>query len=340
MARTAPHAFSASREHALRISNVRQSDRCEAATQELVEQLCKDKDTAAHLRETRKGNGDWLRDPSLAEGRCTSREVAANCRLRLRAQHKALAHGMKCSGCGKTLAADALAAHVVGCSRIHGFNVSSRHAHFKTVLASILQDAGVPFDRAEPREYKSSICPGCGGKFATDAGRAHFATCTDLSPLQKKAGPEAARRTGPDGRCTIDGVTYVYDVTVVSSTAPSYIGEKEGHALRLRETEKHKLYSAAAAANGHTLIVLGATALGQLSATTIGFLKQVCATSHGRITLDTARSRLTTAIAMSTGRVLSDAESRLGVIHRTTSPQIALTSGRGDVEAAAATVRT
>ena len=224
-----------------------------------------------------------------------------------------------CPGCNISLTPAEFAPHTAGCARIHGFNASSRHANVKVVLASVLLDGGIPYERTEPREWKSIVCPGCREKLpATDpkAANLHIQQCATTTTEQKAAGADRARKTGPDGAATMGGKRHVYDVTVSSTTAPSF-KPKEGIARRI--AEKEKLYGEQIAAQGDVFVVFAASAFGSLDTTAVKFMKQICST-HDRLERYEAFARVATAITLSTGKVIREAERLAGVIHRVTAP--------------------
>lgn len=313
---TAPDAYAASFETAMGISNVTQANRSLATNIALQKQLADETpEMAAHLAETSKaGTATWMADGGAT--RFSPQAYGAALRHRLRAPHRSLPERMTCPGCLFSCDGQSFSAHVVGCARLRGHNASSRHATVKRTIEGILRTAAVPSDGTEPREYGADCCPGCHLQLDADTTRAHIATCASITPKQRAAGTATARRTGPDGRCYLGGAPVVYDVTVVSPTAPSYIRERPDTAMARRVQDKNKAYGDAVAAAGEEFVVFGATAFGHLSSTSSQLISRIVANSP-TVSRKEACWSLSTCIALETGQVLIAAERRLGVIHAT-----------------------
>jgi hypothetical protein len=324
MARTAKHAYDASREKAMNISRVSQKDRVLAENELLVTMLSKDKAVAAHLKSTSEaGTAPWLIDVSADENACAS-HFAAAARVRLRKAHRTLGARITCSGCKMVMDACEFHEHSGGCARLHGHNASSRHAAVKDEVDGIFHDARINFDVKEPREYQCVVCPGCHARLKHEAAKAHFDSCTEINSQQRTAGVPNARLTGPDGRCYIKKSKYVYDVTVISPTCKSYRDKPSGEGIKRRSNEKHRLYDDQVEAHGETLVILGATMFGHLSDESMNFLGHVCKNPGSSITVDEAAKRLSVCIALSTGRIIHDAEQRAGAIHRQQANETAI----------------
>ena len=90
------------------------------------------------------------------------------------------------------------------------------------------------------------------------------------------------------------------------------------HGFR-RIAEKEKLYGEQIAAKGDVFVVFAASAFGSLDTTAVKFMKQICST-HDRLERYEAFARVATAITLSTGKVIREAERLAGVIHRVTAP--------------------
>ena len=160
---------------------------------------------------------------------------------------------------------------------------------------------------------------------------AHIETCKAITPAQRAHGVPSARRTGPDGRCYLGGPAVVFDVTVVSPTAPSYISRAADTAMSLRKKEKEALYGAAVAAQGEEFVVFGATAFGSLTAESVKLLGRVAAHAPDKVTRHALMSIMATSVVLSSGQVIAAAERRVGCVFRIKRPP-----DRPDAPAAAA----
>ena len=327
---TAANAFNASFEAAMGTSFVDQRSRSLASNVAIQKKLCTDPAMAAHIRETsKKGTATWLHHPDAGK-HFGEAAYGAALRHRLRTGHKCLPASSHCPGCHASCTSDEFSAHVAGCARIHGFNVSARHAATKRALDDIFRKAAVPSDGAEPREFGGHCCPGCGATIKEDVA-AHISSCKAITVAQRAHGVPSARRIGPDGRCYLGGPPVVFDVTVVSPTAPSYITRAPDTAMSLRKKEKTALYGAAVAAQGEEFVVFGATAFGSLTAESIKLLGRVAAHAPGKVTRHELMGSMATYIALSSGQVIAAAERRVGCVLRNKRPP-----DRPDAPAAAA----
>jgi hypothetical protein len=317
----AEEAYKASWESAVEGSKVKAASLAEKKNARMVVDMAAQKpELTRHLEETSKeGTSAFLREPKLAAAAKPS-EYAAAVRYRLNEPHRDLKNKgpIKCKGCGTVLSPQEFASHSAGCALLHGFNCSSRHAGVKDVLNRVAQDAGVPFDRQEPR-YKAMVCPGCRVQIPvsdTAAAISHYAECTKLSAKQRAEGVGKAHKTGPDGRFAMHhGV--VFDVTVAATTARS--AGKPGEASAKKAAQKNRLYKALVEADGEEFVVFGASAFGHLEDDAAKLVKRLCHTFDA-IGQKEAFARIATSIVMSTGRVICTAEAGQGVCHRHQNP--------------------
>jgi hypothetical protein len=240
----------------------------------------------------------------------------------------------RCRGCGHEYDSRDLQQHVVGCTRLHGYNASSRHAAVNQELHSVLHDMGATYEQHEPREFSSFACTGCMQSFDShDDAAAHMLSCCRVDSLDASDPKPRPRRCGPDGRVFVsrvntatnlpDAVPVVYDITIVSPAAPSYVGRKVD-AWDSRVRDKTAKYEKAVTEQrpGQTLAVVGGTCYGALSEPTIAFLREVlksCPSSC--VLLDEVRRRLSSAIVFSSGALLLNAERAIGIRHATSALQ-------------------
>jgi nitrite reductase/ring-hydroxylating ferredoxin subunit len=334
-----PHAYAASREASMLpenggpISFVRESDRVLAAEMKEVEELRNSDIVVKTHMEASKGCSARLRDTSTGlyfpiEG------IAAVFRWLLLAPHALLKGALECPGCKLALKAVEFFGHVAGCARCHGYNASSRHAGLKKLLHEIFTLLGLTFDAAEPRAFNTYTCRGCDAKLKGDDIKAHLAAC----PHSKGVSADVATdRSGPDGRLYLPGSAsrkprvIVWDVTILSTTAQSHRGKPLESAMGEKKKEKDGKYKAMVLAENpdQEFIVIGGSALGELSATTQQLLRDCIAASNSAFTYDFIARKLSAGIMFCSGHVIAEAERRAGVIHQTTRLQTTqLSNGR------------
>ena len=123
------------------------------------------------------------------------------------------------------------------------------------------------------------------------------------------------RRSGPDGRVYFDDCSVVYDLTIVSPTAPSYVAHGPDYALAQRVAEKNKLYSASVAAGGEEFVVAGATVFGDISAPLKALVLRAAAASNFEVDAGALLKNVAHDVCVLSGRVISSAERRAGVVH-------------------------
>jgi hypothetical protein len=312
----AKDAYEASYETAMGISAVRQEDRVEARNEALIAQLTeRDSGLTTHLAAAKEAPYAAFSKAAIQQQQHFAPEaVKAAVRHRLRAPHKCLPSSLRCPGCQVLITAAEFSSHVSGCARIHGFNSSSRHALVKNVMNDLFASAGVPHDSSEPREFGEIHCPGCSEKFEEEAACcAHIERCPRVQCLSKVV--QRPRRSGPDGRVHLAEGTVVFDLTIVSPTAPSFVGKGLAAALKARVADKTRKYAEAVAAAGEEFVVAGATSFGALSKDTKEFLKRVAKHSEGRVTTRELEVQLGCSVFLMTGHVIFAAERRAGVIH-------------------------
>ena len=309
-------AYEASYEAAMGISNVRQEDRMLAFNEDMIAgAIGRDPTLGPHLAAAKAAPFAAFTKASMGQQQHFAPEaVKAAVRHRLRAPHKSLPVTTRCPGCQKLLASVEFAPHVSGCTRIHGFNSSSRHALVKNVLNDVFAAACVPHDSSEPREFGEILCPGCDEKFE-DEGKcsSHMEQCAKVRRIGKAA--PKPRRSGPDGRIYLSEGSVVFDLTIVAPTAPSYVHKGPNAAMQARIADKTRKYAEEVSAAGEEFVVAGLTSFGALSKETKELLKRVARHSEGRVTQRDLEGQLGCAAFLMTGHVIYAAERRAGVIH-------------------------
>jgi hypothetical protein len=312
--RIAADAYTASMDFAFGTSNVSQRDRSTAENLKVVEKLKADKAVATHL-EAAKEAGDLLRHPS--DRPVDGEAFRAFLRLRLRAGHRSLPAMLKCPGCDCMLSKVEFGPHVAGCTRVRGYNPSSRHAGAKKCIDHVMRICGVSTDATEPREVRTATCPGhgCHARVDESAAAQHLATCPKVTPEQRRIGL-TMRSSGPDGRVYFDDTSVVYDFTTVSPTAPSFAQKGHTAAMDARVAEKTKLYASRVTAGGEEFVIAGATTFGALSKGLKHMIIRAVNASAYDVDIDPVLRFVARFVATSSGRVIASAERKAGVIHQ------------------------
>ena len=312
--RIAADAYTASTDFAFGTSNVSQRDRSTAENLKVVEKLKADKAVATHL-EAAKEAGDFLRHPS--DRPVDGEAFRAFLRLRLRAGHRSLPAMLKCPGCDCMLSQVEFGPHVAGCTRVRGYNPSSRHAGAKKCIDHVMRICGVSTDATEPREVRTATCPGhgCHARVDEAAAAQHLATCPKVTPEQRRIGL-TMRSSGPDGRVYFEDTSVVYDFTTVSPTAPSFAQKGHTAAMDARVAEKTKLYASKVTAGGEEFVIAGATTFGALSNGLRMMLIRAVNASAYDVDIDWVLRFVARFVATSSGRVIASAERKAGVIHQ------------------------
>jgi hypothetical protein len=179
----------------------------------------------------------------------------------------------------------------------------------------------------EPREFASFACTGCFQSFpCLSAAEAHMAECprSDSSAGQVPR----PRRCGPDGRIFVkrrnkstaldEVVPVVYDLTIVSPAAPSFVDKKTDAAWLARVADKVRRYEGPVTQQtaGQTLAIIGGTCYGGLLGTTEALIKEVLSSCpHSCVTFDEVCRRLSSSLVFSSGALLLNAERALGIRH-------------------------
>ena len=126
----------------------------------LLQTITTDPDTHNLLSDSScSSSSAWLRECSEVLAPLTPAEVGAALRLRLGLRHAANP-SLKCPGCHMTLSVTRQAAHLAGCTHIHGNNSSHAHAELKRAGKQISNFCGVSYDDHEPTDFTLIICPG------------------------------------------------------------------------------------------------------------------------------------------------------------------------------------
>jgi hypothetical protein len=263
-------------------------------------------------------------------------------RFLLRAPHPQLPEAVHCPGCNIELNAVDFNGHVAGCARCRGYNASSRHAGMKMLLHELLDQLGISHDDQEPRELKDYRCPGCHVRLKGDDIEAHPQEC----PKVRDGTTAKACGSGPDGRLYLpQGKSdrprvIVWDITIVSTTAPSHEEHSFEQAFAAVTKKKVALYEARILAQnpGQEFLVIGGSALGKLSESTTTLVKSLVAASNSGLSADYVCKKLQAGLAFCSGHVIAEAERRVGIVHTPSPLQItqSATGRKGTVGASIA----
>jgi hypothetical protein len=217
----------------------------------------------------------------------------------------------------------------------HRYNATKRHHAVNNALQSLARSCGIDHDDHEPREFSSYLCPGCNEPLPTESAAAeHIKQCPRLNAAKKLSAE--ARRSGPDGRLYFDSGPLVYDVTIVSPVAPSFVGKRHSAAFNARMTDKNNRYKQRVEeVEDQSFAVIGGTCFGQLLGDTVDLLKRLSSASDGEVSVGDLRRRLSAVIVFASGQMLSCVEARLGVVHAASPLQLHLNQlGRKGKQAA------
>jgi hypothetical protein len=329
------HSYAASMESSIVvdghvISNVKEGDRALAADTKAREELEHLPGLTEHLAAT-KGTVMKLRDTTTAI-HFPHVGVQAFVRWMLRIGHPQLPPRVACPGCNIALERVTFADHVVGCARCHGYNASSRHAAMKLLLHEIFRTLGIQFDAQEPREFNSYTCLACDTILTGDAIDSHQRTCTKRSTSSVFV-PD---RHGPDGRVYLPqsgsrrARKVVWDFTAVSTTCKTNTGKSLEQCWKTRTATKDKLYKEKVeAVADQEFIVIGGSSFGELSASTVQFVKDLVAASNASLSVQCVCRKLSVGMAFCSGHVVAEAERRVGVVHQSSPVQAPIKSTIG-----------
>ena len=340
------NAYAASREAALGLSSVRESDRSLAAEVKVVEGLQRDVSVKAHMLAT-VDSALLMRDTTTGQHYPTQ-GIQSWFRFLVRASAKGMPEKFICpgSGCGMQLTQATYQAHFAGCTHCRGYNASSRHASLKHTWHEIVDLLGFQSESKEPRFLQKLECR-CGLKVKAEEMNAHQESCSKAHDAKgvriqpRPVGPDVAFSIPQSN--SIPGRDVIVDITVMSVTAGSYASSKGvlEHAWKGRTATKDGLYKSLVEASGSEFWVVGGSAFGQLSASTELLLKQMVAASNTKVSYGFVAMKLASALAMCSGHVIAEGERRFGFVAKPSSLKIIHSAERegrkGTVAAAVAT---
>ena len=255
------------------------------------------------------GTTALFRDPKH-EARDAS--FGAALRYRLFAPHANCPDRLDCPGCTRNCDAREFQAHAPSCTRIHGYNASSRHASIKQAWMKIFRRYLIPYQMQEPRDMRLVECPGCKQSLVQDKWRDHAKTCQlwDDSAVP----PEGS---GPDIRIFLSDrpefTSTVIDVTCIGLENASHSSAELRVAFRQIEEKKRKLYGKLCADNNTQLIIAAISDSGIPSAETTALLRAIIA--HSTDSIHDVVKELQAAAVEANGASLYNAECRAGIPH-------------------------
>jgi len=227
----------------------------------------------------------WLRRLPTCAPPLNRTQVGAMLQLRFAMRHPMCSN--RCPGCNLQLSDTRFAAHVSGCTRIKGHNVSSAHADFKRGMRSIARHCGVTVDPTEPSQY-------------------------DIPEGETKIHPDIRFRPLDKTPIVVD-VGTTAGVLFASNSPPAGIP-----AILKREKDKEKLYKEMVESNGECFLPVIVSALGSITATSEP-LWNALAAEHNRMQPVQVRDEISFYAARARADALLKVEETLGAPHRVTT---------------------
>ena len=233
-------------------------------------------------------------------------------RARLFAPHANCPDQLECPGCAMTLDAREFLTHAPSCTRIHGYNASTRHANIKHAWKRIMRRHLIPHQEQEPRDMRIVECPGCKQQLVEDKWRDHAKSCASWD---HSAVPPAG--SGPDIRMFLPGreefSCTVVDVTCIGLENVTHSSKDLKTAFKQVEEKKRKLYGKLCADNNAQLVIAAISDSGIPSAESIELLRAIIA--HSTENIHDVLKELQAAAVESNGASLYNAECRAGIPH-------------------------
>jgi hypothetical protein len=249
---------------------------------------------------------------------------SAALRLRLFSPVQGAPAHMACPGCGVVFGARDWMLHAPSCTRVVGFNASSRHASLKKEgFEQLMRVNHIPLDTCEPRDVRTTVCPGCKKETVEAAFEAHAKDCSAWDALRM----QKPRGSGPDIRCygvlpTEGDTAYeaaVIDVSVVAAESTTHSATPLECVFDAVTSRKRHKYEPAALKIRNRLVVAAVTEAGALSKETLRLVDAI-ADSSGMRHVE-ARAHISAVAAHAHGGSLLNAERKAGIrICRAPSP--------------------
>ena len=268
------------------------------------------------------GSSEIFRNPTL---KVRTEAWRAALRLRLLAPLAGSPATQLCTGCNSHFDRRDFLVHSPNCTRVVGFNASSRHACLKTGLKQILFNNGIRCDTQEPRDCRAVQCSGCKQLVSEAEYDTHAKTCKLLNPLtaaRPRGGGPDIRAYGIVGNFSsgrnnkgvnVDYEATLIDVTVVALNSESHRKSAPALAFSAREDAKAKKYEATANAKKQQLVTFAVSENGMLSRTSAKFLGAICDKSGANFNV--VRKELQGIQQAAQGAALFNAECRAGLTH-------------------------
>lgn len=264
ISRIAAAAFEASKDPTTDSQEVR----TQKLTEEMVKQLSADKGWELHLRACARRNASaWIRAGALIRAD-PFRESILN---RIRFVKPNSVTQVRCNGCGATFPPEALAPHILGCTKVKGTGPTTRHARVVTALQNACRLNAVPVSIERALDEKGEL-------------RMDLVIEFD------------------------DGVSYV-DVTLPSATSKGHASKTEAVLEQQVRAHKTKKYADAAKRDGARLEVFQIDALGGWSNAALDIAKRIA--EPGPMTREEIVVEVAAAVANTNGDMLRKAWSRV-----------------------------
>jgi hypothetical protein len=221
--------------------------------------------------------------------------------------------GVACPGCSKKFTNwSSFVGHAPHCARISGHNVSSGHALIKEELKAIFHDVGIRYDSEEPRDCRTTVCPGCSLQMFQKQWEEHrdsCAACNRHTPTPRGSGPDIRIRDVDKlstHACETPPEACLIDVTQVSSRCATNENKSMKDIFAQREKTKIDKYLKAILESKQELLVFAVNEDGQLNSDAERLLSYV-ASKPRSAPIEALRRRIQQAAQRAHGNALTNA---------------------------------
>ena len=141
---------------------------------EIQTNLLKNKEWAPTIKAcSKKGSYEWL----IGNRKIIPSHIyTLNIMSRLKISHPQLPNSLLCPGCKKLLSSSEALAHIPGCVKCAGHNVTTKHHALVRYLYELCLRAGLPCER-EPRQFSYYECSACAATIHPENKTEHARTC-------------------------------------------------------------------------------------------------------------------------------------------------------------------
>jgi hypothetical protein len=283
---TAPHAYGASKDQALKldIDLPRVAYRMKLATLEIHSQGKRmEHHVHKHLCQAAQATGDHIKRlllencyPGASAILCSiprwsppcRREVfAAILRLKTSTPLLCLEQLTKCNFCKAPLTSSSIVHHFAGCTKIPAGNSANAHKIAKDLFKIIFDYCGIKYEDKEPNDYVIRTCPKCKDDFPAENEahlREHVSRCPKGVTFQQL---DDLSKQRPDIRFSYSDPTndYATRTCVLDVSMTTTLGSAGAAAVQQRVKVKRATYERLALSKGETFLAIIITNNGAMS---------------------------------------------------------------------------